>query len=384
MNSGLPSIAIRDLDIQARENDLVIASYGRGFYILDDYSALREIKPTFENKEDKIFPIKTGLMYIESHPIGWRKKGHFGDNFYVADNPKFGIAFTYFISESHKTKKQIRKEEEKKLFKENKDISYPSFDELRAEDNELEAYLLFTIKDKNGNLVKRLKAPISKGVHKVYWNYRYEGFSPVGVNAKDNNISQQGFGMPAMPGEYTVEMVKMIDEKVAGDVISQKFKVKSLYNQRQQSDPKLMAYYKEMGETARQFGKIEKRLSYQQKQIETIIIAIKANVNNQNDLLNEALAIEKSLDSLQILVRGDASLKKRYTSSPKSLKSRLYNSIYEVWNNSEGPTGTHKNDIAIVQKHNISIDHNLNENAKQIGRLNAKLEASKVPYTPGR
>ena len=383
-NNGLPSIAIRDLDIQRRENDLVIASYGRGFYILDNYSALRDIKPTVENKKDIIFPIKTGLMYIESHPIGWRKKGHFGDNFYVADNPKFGVAFTYFINDSHKTKKQIRKEEEKKLFKEKKDISYPSFDELRAEDNELEAYLLFTIKDKQGNLVKRLKAPISKGTHKVYWNYRYEGFSPVGVNAKDNNISQQGFGMPAMPGEYTVEMVKMIDEKVASDVISQKFSIRSLYNQRQQSNPELMAYYKEMGETARQFGIIEKRLNYQQNQVETILIAIKANVNNQNDLLNEALKIENSLDSLQVLVRGDASLKKRYTSSPRSLQSRLYNSIYEVWNNNEGPTGTHKADIAIVQKHNSSILKNLTDNAVQLKRLNGKLEASRVPYTPGR
>jgi len=75
-NSGMPNMAIRDIDIQERENDIAVATYGRGFYILDDYSALRDIKPTLEEKKDIIFPIRTGLMYVPSHPIGWRKKGH--------------------------------------------------------------------------------------------------------------------------------------------------------------------------------------------------------------------------------------------------------------------------------------------------------------------
>ena len=44
LKGGLPTIAVRDMVIQAREGDLVIATFGRGFYVLDDISPLRQIK----------------------------------------------------------------------------------------------------------------------------------------------------------------------------------------------------------------------------------------------------------------------------------------------------------------------------------------------------
>ena len=45
LKGGLPTIAVRDMVIQAREGDLVIATFGRGFYVLDDLTALRQAKP---------------------------------------------------------------------------------------------------------------------------------------------------------------------------------------------------------------------------------------------------------------------------------------------------------------------------------------------------
>jgi len=383
-NSGMPSIAIRDIDIQERENDIAVATYGRGFYILDDYSALRNIKPTFEDKKDVIFSIKTGLMYVPSHPVGWRKKGHLGDDLFTADNPKYGVGFTYYIAESYKTKKQVRKEDEKKKFKDKQNITYPSFDELRAEDYELKSYLLFAIKNSKGELVRKYKAPISKGIHKIYWDYKYKGVNPVNTNATKNNISNQGYGRPAMPGKYTLEMSKVINEHASGDVVKQDFEVKSLYNQRQQANPELQAYYKEMGEVVRVFGGINKRISYQQKQLKTIEVAIKANIDNSNDMLKDVLEANKTLDSLNILVNGDASMRKRFTPSVKSLSARLYNAIYEVWGNIEEPTGTHRKDVAIVKSHNQSIIMNLNETKVIIDTLNKQLDDNKVPYTPGR
>ena len=383
-NSGMPNMAIRDIDIQERENDIAVATYGRGFYILDDYSALRDIKPTLEEKKDIIFPIRTGLMYVPSHPIGWRKKGHLGDDLYTADNPKFGVGFTYYIAESYKTKKQLRKEEEKKKFKDKQDIIYPGFDELRAEDNELKSYMLFAIKNSKGELVRKYKAPISKGIHKIYWDYRYKGTNPVSTNVKENNISYQGFGMPAMPGRYTLEMTKVINEQASDEVIRQSFEVRSLYNQRQQANPELQAYYKEMGEVARVFGGISKRINYQQKQLKTIEAAIKANIDNPNEMLKNVLEANNTLDSLNILINGDASMRNRYTPTVRGLSARLYNAIYEAWGNVEGPTGTHRNDVAIVKSHNQSIIKNLNETKVIIDALNKELDKNKVPYTPGR
>ncbi len=62
MKGGLPTTAVRDLDIQERENDLALATFGRGFYILDNYSPLRDVdEPTLENENYKLFPVKDAL-----------------------------------------------------------------------------------------------------------------------------------------------------------------------------------------------------------------------------------------------------------------------------------------------------------------------------------
>ncbi|MBK9190867.1 MAG: glycosyl hydrolase [Crocinitomicaceae bacterium] len=70
LKSGLPTIAIKDMVIQTRENDLVLASFGRGFYVLDDYSPLRNLNSENLNKTGFVFPVRTALEYIESSPLG--------------------------------------------------------------------------------------------------------------------------------------------------------------------------------------------------------------------------------------------------------------------------------------------------------------------------
>src|SRR5690606_30256184 len=57
-NRGLPTIAVRDIAIQERENDLVIATFGRGFYVLDDYTPLQNYSKSITTKAGYIFPIK--------------------------------------------------------------------------------------------------------------------------------------------------------------------------------------------------------------------------------------------------------------------------------------------------------------------------------------
>ena len=77
-------------------------------------------------------------------------------------------------------------------------------------------------------------------------------------------------------------------------------------------------------------------------------------------------------------------MRNRYTPTVRGLSARLYNAIYEAWGNVEGPTGTHRNDVAIVKSHNQSIIKNLNETKVIIDALNKELDKNKVPYTPGR
>ena len=66
LSAGLPTIAVRDIAIQRRENDLVLGTLGRGFYVLDDYTPLRELNKETIDKAAHIFPVKTALEYVES------------------------------------------------------------------------------------------------------------------------------------------------------------------------------------------------------------------------------------------------------------------------------------------------------------------------------
>ncbi len=113
LKSGIPDVAVRDIAIQERENDLVLATFGRGFYILDDYTPLREIDKDFFDTAAYIFPIKDALMYVQRNRGGYGS----GSNVYIAKNPEFGATFTYYIKEAPKTLQEERREREKELIK---------------------------------------------------------------------------------------------------------------------------------------------------------------------------------------------------------------------------------------------------------------------------
>ncbi|MCW8849546.1 MAG: glycosyl hydrolase, partial [Melioribacteraceae bacterium] len=117
LKSGIPTISVKDIAIQEREEDLVLATFGRGFYILDDYSVLRNTDEKSLAKEGVLFPVKDASLYIQD-----RGRYGQGSTFYKADNPEFGATFTYFLKEVPKTLKAIRHEKEKELFKDGKPI----------------------------------------------------------------------------------------------------------------------------------------------------------------------------------------------------------------------------------------------------------------------
>ncbi|MBT6439233.1 MAG: glycosyl hydrolase, partial [Flavobacteriales bacterium] len=114
LKAGLPTIAVRDLEIQKRESDLVLASFGRGFYILDNYSALRTFSDDLFKKDAHIFPIKDGQMYIESSPMGMKGKSSQGESHYTAENPPLGVMITYLLNDTLKTAKENRRSAEAK------------------------------------------------------------------------------------------------------------------------------------------------------------------------------------------------------------------------------------------------------------------------------
>ena len=185
LKGNLPTQAIRDLDIQERENDLALATFGRGFYILDNYSPLRDLdEQTLEQENYKLFPVKDELMFVKRSATF----SSLGSSFFKTENPSFGATFTYYIKEAPKSKKEIRQEKEKELIKDNKPVEYPAWDELRAEDREEKSYLLFVVSDEQGNVVCKLKEGIKQGINRITWDLRHADTNPV-KSVTDKNES---------------------------------------------------------------------------------------------------------------------------------------------------------------------------------------------------
>src|SRR5688572_8666089 len=101
LKGGLPSIQVRDMQVQKRETDLVIATFGRGFYVLDDYSALREVTPASLADEARLFPLRHAYSYNSTGlgPAGSAGIGTLSGNWQVA-NPPSGAVFTYNVRQA--------------------------------------------------------------------------------------------------------------------------------------------------------------------------------------------------------------------------------------------------------------------------------------------
>jgi len=185
LNTGA-NISFRDLAIQKRENDLVAGSFGRGIFILDDYSPLRFLKEKNLKKEAILFPARKAWWYIQRKPLGFSTKGSQGETYFTASNPPFGTVFTYYLKESLKTLEQIRKENEKLLIKNNEDIDFPGWNALDIEKNQDKPKIILLILDNKNNLVKQIKGSTSKGIHRISWDLTFNSSAPIKLGNNRN------------------------------------------------------------------------------------------------------------------------------------------------------------------------------------------------------
>ena len=215
LKGGLPTIAVRDMVIHPREGDLVIATFGRGFYVLDDITPLRQMKPETVQQSAAIYPVKDALMYIERHPLGGPHKGFQGDAFFTAENPPYGSIFTYYLKEKRKTKKEKRQDAEKEAAKKNETLPYPSRDDLRTEAEESKPEVYFMIYDDSGAPIRRVEGSADAGFHRTAWDLRYPA-SKV-VQHHDDEEGDGDFrdatdqGPLVVAGTYSLRMFQKID-----------------------------------------------------------------------------------------------------------------------------------------------------------------------------
>lgn len=220
LKGGVPTISFRDITIQRGENDLVGGSFGRGIFILDDITPLRNFNSSMLSEEMTLFPIKTAFWYKQSNRVGSQ-----GGAEYVAKNPPFGANFTYFMPKKIKSLKDIRKGKEKKG-----NTKFPGWDALEEERNQDGPKILLIIKNTAGEVVNTVKGSNKKGFNRVNWRLNYPSKS--GERLETPRRQQNFFGgggIMVTPGTYTVTIVKRVDGVTTTLQGSKQFKIVPMY-----------------------------------------------------------------------------------------------------------------------------------------------------------
>lgn len=388
LKSGLPTIAIRDMAIQKRENDLVLASFGRGFYVLDDYSPLRNLKQT-EGKEGYLFPIRDSWMYVESSPLGIRGKGFMGESYYRADNPAVGAAFTYFFKDDLKTRKEKRQEEEAKLSKDNKDVAYPGYESLKEEEKEESPYLTFTIRNENGDIIRKLKAGAKKGVSRITWDMRYPSSNPININRgeNDNPFQPNDVGQLAAPGNYTVTLSKSVDGVMTDLAGPEKFVLKVLPGAAlpAASRPALVEWQRKAAELQRSLQAANGVLSDANNRVKHMKEAVFSVARPNQDFVNDVKSVEAKLKAVSEKMGGDGVANRLDIDKPLPISSRLFSAIYDGYGSTSDPTTTMKDQLRIAgEEFEVALAELKTVVNTDVKALEQKLEAAGAPYTPGR
>lgn len=386
LNAGLPTICVRDMAIQKRENDLVLGTFGRGFYVLDDYTPLRKLSKEVMDQDAAIFPIKTALAYVESNPLGLRGVGSQGASMYAAPNPDFGATFTYYVKESPKSPKALRQEKEQEAKEAGRDIDYPTYEEFVLEDTYESAYLLFVVKDADGNEVRKMKRPASTGVQRATWNLRYPATSPIELSQGEvGRYSNPNEGPLALPGKYTVELWQADNGVFTPLVEATSFDVKALENSSldRQTEANI-AFKREVQELRRkllgsgnQHGELDGRLRHIKTAIQTYPGADLA-------WMEEVKALEALSHDIGMTMWGDSHKSRRDVETVPGTGMRVENIVWNTWYSTSDPTTTNKDQYALAQEEYAAIRTQLDALKARVEALEAELDGQNIPYTPNR
>nr|WP_319511698.1 glycosyl hydrolase [uncultured Draconibacterium sp.] len=384
LKSGMPTIPVFDIAIQERETDLVAATFGRGFYIMDDYSPLRKVSADLENTEAEIFPIKDALMFAQTSG-----KSNQGSTYFTAKNPEYGATFTYYLNEVPKTQKQLRREEEKELFKEGKPIPQPTWRELQLEGQQEKSHLIFTIYDNDGNVIDQFTKAPSKGINRVNWNMTYAATANARIRDKYNPITSAGRGIMVMPGTYKVGMKLWHEGELTELVEPVSFTCKKLNNTVLPAED-----YNENVEFADKVNKLalavvgtNRMIGETTDKVEKIKQAIYATPGASQELMDKARAIGIELEALNFKMEGVPAKASGEEVPPAQvpLNDRLSVVTYTHMGSTTGITTTEKQAYEILKEEFPTVLEALkNIVEKEVPALEAELNKLNAPWTPGR
>jgi photosystem II stability/assembly factor-like uncharacterized protein len=384
LKSGIPTIAVRDLAIQKDACDLALATFGRGFYVLDNYEPLRYVTENMAKKEAHLFPIKDALLYIQTDKIYGQGATYFG-----AANPEYGATFTLYLKEVPKMLKKQRHEKEKLLFKDSKPIPQLTLEQAQLEENEIPPYLLVTIKDGQENIIRTFIEKPAKGINRFNWDLRYDRPQFKYKADKFDPFMKKTGGVFVLPGTYTVEvaMVQNNQRKLLDK--AQSFKVVPLNNTTLPAANReaMVAFQNAVSQYAKTMIGAMVLTGDLQTEIRTMKQTALTLANSHESLMTELSEVEKALKAIDFAFNGTEA-KASWEEVPPAafpLYLRLESIIDAQINSTSGITQTSKTSFDVLKEKFPPVLEQLTQLAqKTMPELRQKLDDMGAAYTPYR
>ncbi|HXI03098.1 MAG TPA: hypothetical protein VNI57_07965 [Candidatus Saccharimonadales bacterium] len=390
LKGGMPTIAVRDLEIQRREGDLVVGSFGRGILILDDYSPLRTVTEKMLGEDAHLFPIKQALMYMPSTPLGLPGKSFQGDTYFSAPNPPFGAVITYYLKDDLKTLTEQRHDAEKKAIKDKAaPPPYPSLEDLRKEMREEKPEIVLTVKDSDGEIVRRLTAPTKAGIHRVAWDLRYPDSEPVQLKppAFVSPFSSTPQGPMALPGEYTVTLEKESGGEYTPLGEPQKVEAMPLGLGTLAAKDKetLLAFEKKVARLQRAvLGAVEIAKEAQDR-IDHLQKAVLQTPGADLAFSSELLSLQNRLKDIRVKLTGDPVRSKYEEPQTPSIRGRVDQIVETQWASTSPITQTNRDAYRYAGDAFGPVLSDLRTLVEtDLKGIEDRMEAAGAPYTPGR
>lgn len=342
----VPTIAFRDLAIQRRDDDLIAGSFGRGIYVLDDYSPLRELTEEHLAQPAALFPVRDAWWYAPYQPMQGPGQPTLGTTAFQASNPPFGATISYHLADEIHSAKAARRADEKKLAAENSAVEFPGWDRLWTEHLEAGPAVVLMIRDSEGNPVRTVPAETKAGLHRTTWDLRRPAPDPVDLEdpAFKAPWERDPLGPLVPPGVYTVELVRLDPNGLEPLDGPRSFEVKAVPALTGETGD-TESFRRMTADLARRADGAAKRIDGAKDRIKHLRAGILATPG-ADGLLADLETVNHRLEELDNRLDGDQIRHRLQEPATPSIRELVGRVVWMHWGTTGEPTATQRDSIA--------------------------------------
>ncbi|MFM7320827.1 MAG: hypothetical protein ACKO5K_04790, partial [Armatimonadota bacterium] len=384
---GLPTIPVRDLKWQVREDDLVVGTFGRGIWIVDEPGLLRG-ETAWRDRPGALLPVRDVVRRI---PFDGRT-GSEGETPWLAANPSDDAWFVAWVKEVPKSLRQTREAAEAEKRRKGEDPGFPTAAQLRAEAAEEPALLVATITDMAGAGVRRITVPASAGLRRITWDLRHAptfvsgGGAPAGRGGRGGR-GGGGPGMPALPGTYRVGLALRVGgtETELAKPVAFQLVVEGEEGLSDAEKGRLAGLRRRAATSLRTLATVQEWLDTASTRLAALRTAVDDSPSGTAALRKEVADLTAALRGLDTAVRGDDIPAQLVEPSPWTPVRRIQDAAFAVIAGPGFPTKTRLDSLAVADAELADVLPKLRTLLQEtLPALERKADAAGVMATPGR